>query len=245
TLLDFETATSHDIVVQASDGTASSTERFTISITNVAPTQPSDTNNTANTVSEGAQNGDLVGITATATDIHGGTVTYSLTDDAGGRFQIDSATGVVGVKDATLLDYESATSHTITVVATDGAASSQQQFTISVTNLPPSQPVDSNDAVNSVPQDAVQGTTVGITATSTDSHGGAVTYSLTNDDGGRFQIDSHTGVVTVKNPGPAIPSRCKPPTAPTLQSLRTSRLPSPRSLPLWARRQLIGPRTEC
>ncbi|MEZ5738420.1 MAG: hypothetical protein R3E68_02425 [Burkholderiaceae bacterium] len=41
------------------------------------------------------------------------TVTYSLSDDAGGRFQIDPGTGLVSVLMAGLLDRESAASHGI------------------------------------------------------------------------------------------------------------------------------------
>src|SRR5205807_1497440 len=90
----------------------------------------------ANTVSEGAANGDLVGITASSTDVHGGTVTFSLSDDAGGRFAIDASSGVVTVANASLLDYETATSHDITVKAADpSGAFTTQTFTIAVTDV--------------------------------------------------------------------------------------------------------------
>ena len=46
------------------------------------------------------------------------TVTYSLSDNAGGRFTIDASTGVVTVADGSLLNHEAATSHQITVLAT-------------------------------------------------------------------------------------------------------------------------------
>ncbi len=48
-------------------------------------------------------------------------------------------------------------------------------------------------------ENAAVGTIVGITAASIDSDGttNGVTYSLQNDDGGRFAIDANTGVVTV------------------------------------------------
>lgn len=45
-------------------------------------------------------------------------VTYSLTDDAGGRFDIDSGTGLVTVKDSTLLNVTAETSFDITAKAT-------------------------------------------------------------------------------------------------------------------------------
>jgi Ca2+-binding RTX toxin-like protein len=137
TLLNYETATSHTITVQATDGTSTSpTTSFTIAVIDVAPTQPTDSNATANSISEGAANGDVVGITAAATDIHGGTVTYSLTNDAGGRFQINTQTGVVTVKDSSLLRFTGGTTQTITVQASDGKQGSvTQDFTISVTKV--------------------------------------------------------------------------------------------------------------
>ena len=93
-----------------------------------------DANTTQNLVSENATNGTEVGITALATDADTtDTVTYTLSDDADGRFSIDPTTGVVTVADDTKLDYEDATSHDITVVATstDGSTS-EATMTINV-----------------------------------------------------------------------------------------------------------------
>ncbi len=45
-------------------------------------------------------------------------VTYSLADNAGGRFTIDSTTGIVSVADGSMLDREAAASYNITVRAT-------------------------------------------------------------------------------------------------------------------------------
>ena len=60
----------------------------------MAPSQPVDSDGaTGGSVSEGAANGDLVGITAASSDVNGGVVSYSLTDNAGGRFAINAATG--------------------------------------------------------------------------------------------------------------------------------------------------------
>ena len=105
-----------------------SSQTFTIAVTDVAPSTPIDSDAAANTVAEGAANGSTVGVTASSTDINGPAVTYSLTGDtSGGGFTINAATGVVTVADSTKIDYESAPGHayTVTAQASDGT---QHQF---------------------------------------------------------------------------------------------------------------------
>ncbi|WP_020592039.1 calcium-binding protein, partial [Kiloniella laminariae] len=96
-----------------------------------------DSDLTANSLREDAAEGDAVYITAFANDPDGEEVTYSLADNANGFFAIDPVTGVVTLTStgASGLDYETATSHDITVVATssDGTTTSQI-FTVSVTD---------------------------------------------------------------------------------------------------------------
>src|SRR5262249_44809048 len=164
TLLDYETSSSHDITVKATDPSgASSTQTFTIAVTDPAPSTPADSNGATNTVAEGAANGTVVaGLSILSTDINGGTVTYSLTNNAGGRFAINSSTGAVSVADGTKLDYETATSHDITVKAADASgASSTQTFTISVTDAAPATPTDSDAAGDTIVEGAGNGTAVG------------------------------------------------------------------------------------
>src|SRR5204862_8288163 len=63
---------------------------------------------------------------------------------------------------------------------------------------PPSVPTRRDSEVNTVSEGAANGATVGVTASSSDVNGGAVTYSITGDtSGGAFGVDSSTGVVTV------------------------------------------------
>ena len=85
-------------------------------------------------VSESAANGTAVGITALAADNDATDgVTYSLDDDAGGRFAINASTGVVTVANTGLLDYETTTSHNVTVRATsDDTSFSTQVFTVNL-----------------------------------------------------------------------------------------------------------------
>jgi len=118
------------------DGTYSDAGMIWVRVNNVAPTAPADNNAAADEVTENAAAGTLVGITAASTDVGVlDTITYSLTDDAGGRFTIDANTGVVSVATGAVLDYETAISHTITVQASDGEDASTQNFTINLLNV--------------------------------------------------------------------------------------------------------------
>ena len=206
-LLDYETATSHDIEVAATSADGStSAKTFTIALQNAnefSVTAPSDDNPEANSVSEGAVDGAAVGVTAAASDGDAvdNAVTYSLSDDAGGRFAIDPDTGIVTVADASLIDYETAQSHTIEVTATSADGSTNAtSFTIAVTDINDVGQVftsaASASAAEGVGDSAVLYTAV---ATDADTTGEAVTFRLTADPSGLFEIDANSGEVTLRS----------------------------------------------
>ncbi len=113
----------------------------------------------ADAVDENALVGATVGVTADAVDPDSGdTVTYSLDDDAGGLFTIDSNTGVVTVAGA--LDAETATSQSITIRATSSDTSfSTTTLSIAVNDINEFTPV-ANDATVGINEDAANGTSV-------------------------------------------------------------------------------------
>jgi len=88
---------------------------------------------TGGLVAENAAAGTPVA-TAAVVDVDGNdTHSYELVGDAGGRFEIDSATGVVTVADGAGLDHEAAGSHDVTVRVTDsGGLAIEQSLTIDV-----------------------------------------------------------------------------------------------------------------
>ncbi|MBI5672419.1 MAG: cadherin repeat domain-containing protein, partial [Nitrospirae bacterium] len=136
TLLNYESAQSHPVTVQVTDrGGLTYRETFRIDLANINEV-PTDLSLSANMVAENAATGTVVG-TVTGTDPDAGdTKTYSLTDTVGGRFAIDSTTGQLTVADGSLLNYEAATSHTVTVRMTDsGGQSYNETFTINLTNV--------------------------------------------------------------------------------------------------------------
>lgn len=158
-----------------------------------------------NQITENAAAGDYVGITVHATDPDTNSnynqITYALSDDAGGRFIIDAATGIVTVATGAQFDFEGVASYEIVVSAVDnGGLSTSQTFTIQLTDaqevLGPLS--DANTGANVVAENAAIGALVGITAEATDPDAGdTVAYTLTDNAGGRFAIDAVTGVVTV------------------------------------------------
>ncbi|MEM8914030.1 MAG: LamG-like jellyroll fold domain-containing protein, partial [Planctomycetota bacterium] len=94
--------------------------------------------------------------------------TFSLTDDAGGRFAIDSSTGEITVADGSLIDVETAASHDVTVEVTDAAGNSySESMSIAID--------DEFDAHGVTP--GPQFVTEGQTLTFSSGNGNAVTVS--------------------------------------------------------------------
>src|SRR5690606_27873771 len=93
----------YTVTVVAIDGYGNAVaETYNVGVTDVAIPTPVDSNGASGgSVAEGAANGATVGITASATDGAGPT-TYSLLDNAGGRFAINATTGVVTVANGSL-----------------------------------------------------------------------------------------------------------------------------------------------
>ncbi len=129
-----ETAATYNITVRAtSTDSSSTTQVYTISLGDVDEFDVgsvSDTNATTNAVNENAAIGTTVGITASASDADATTngITYSLVSDDGGRFAINSSTGVVTVAGAINRETDGPT-RSITVRATSADGSFTDQLT--------------------------------------------------------------------------------------------------------------------
>ena len=147
----------------------------------------------ANSIAEGSTPGTVIGTLSGSDSDPGDRLTYWLVDSADGRFALDGDRLIVIGN----LDYDTGQSYDVTVRATDLAYNTYDQvFTVEVADVAPSLPVDTDDAANAIAEGAATGTTVGLTVFAEDV-GGAVTYALSDDAGGRFVIDRLTGVVTV------------------------------------------------
>ena len=120
-----------DVRVTATDDHGASIDDVFQLTTANANDAPDDLSLSNASVNENVATGTVAG-TVTGTDADAGdTLTYSLVDDAGGRFAIDGGSGELTV--AAGLDHEAADSHDVTVRVTDAAgASYDETFTINV-----------------------------------------------------------------------------------------------------------------
>ncbi|MEZ6135352.1 MAG: cadherin domain-containing protein [Pirellulaceae bacterium] len=129
----------YEVLVVVSDGLLSDSQLIRVSLTDTDEfdvTDPVDTDASLNLVDENSAPGTSVGLIVYAVDndATNSLVTYSLTDDAGGRFAIDSITGAVTT--AVALDHEASALHQITVRATSADGStSEADFVISVADI--------------------------------------------------------------------------------------------------------------
>ena len=111
--------------------------------------------------------------------------TYSLIDNAGGRFAINSTTGLVSVANGVLLDYETAASHAITVRASSGATLFDEIFKLRVSDVNDA-PVNTVPGAQSTAEDSARvfstanGNRISITDIDAGAANNEVTLSVTN-----------------------------------------------------------------
>ncbi|SOC46504.1 heme-binding protein A (HasA), partial [Rhizobium subbaraonis] len=184
--LDYETAKSYVIKIKVADDRGNTFEKqFTIGVQNVNEA-PSGLALSKSTVAEAAKVGTTIGLLS-ATDPEGGKITYSLSSNPGGIFKIvDNKLQL-----AKAVDYETAKSHAITVVAKDSAGSSiSQALTIKVTDVDEA-PTAASLSKSSVAENIKAGATVG-TLSAKDPEGGEVFYSLSSNPGGIFKLSGNS-----------------------------------------------------
>ena len=213
--LDRETKSSYHLAVSVNDGkdiygnpnsAVDDSIDVTINVTdaNEAPVFEANAPTALNVVENTAAGVDI-GTPVTAIDPEGDTVTYSLDDGDGAAFEIDDTSGQIKTKDA--LDRETKDSYTVTVTASDdGGASATHDVTITVGNEvePPTfdeEPEQGQSNISrSIPENTLAGRPIGDPVSATDEESNPLTYSLDDQDGAAFDIDSGTGQIKTKDP---------------------------------------------
>ncbi|GGI24311.1 beta strand repeat-containing protein [Bradyrhizobium guangdongense] len=189
--LDFEQAPSHQITVRATDSGGLFVDKtFVIATTNVneAPTAVLLSNAS---VAENSAAGTVVGSLSAVDPDAGDSAIFTLTDNAGGLFAISNGNLVTTAP----LDYEQAQSHQVTVRATDsGGLFHETTFIIATTNVNEA-PTDILLSNAVIPQNTAVGTVVGALSDVDPDAGDTATFTLVNDAGGQFAVDSHGNLV--------------------------------------------------
>lgn len=143
---------------------------------------PKDLVLSSNSVLEDAKAGINIG-TFSAIDPEGKALTFTLVNDAGGRFELSGTT--LRVKGG--LDYEAAATHKVTLQVRDADGHVvQKDFSIAIGNVNEG-PENISLSKTTVSENAEVGTRVGMLS-AFDPEGSAITYSLTDNPGGYFNL---------------------------------------------------------
>ena len=194
---DYAAKPNYSFSVSASDGLNITSKAVVVSVQVVNDFAPVWTSGATATVAENTPVSTPI-YTAAATDADNNTLTYSLGGTDAALMNIDSSTGAVTLKVAA--DYETKTSYSFSVTASDGlpAHDISKSVTVSVTNLNDNKPVFTSGSTGSVDENVASGTVV-YTAAATDADNlGAVTFSLGGTDASLLDINTTTGAVSLK-----------------------------------------------
>ena len=215
--LDYETKAIYSVSVSVSDGKITDLIAVTINVTDVEEVTtrqqqviegPSnnapvftDGSSTTRSVSEDAEIGVDIGSPITATDADGETITYTLGGTDASVFSIDSTTGQLHTN--TALDYETKSSYTVTITASDGTAETTITVAINVVEVTESvveatenrAPVFTagSSTTRSVLEGTGSGIAIGSAISATDADGDTLTYTLGGTDASSFSIVSTSG----------------------------------------------------
>ena len=176
---DYETKQTYTATVLATDGVFTTLQNITINLINTndnAPRITSSANFSAN------ENQISIG-TVLAEDADGDTVTFTLT---GSNLAIEEQSGVLTFISAP--DYESNTSFSGTITATDGEFIWTQNINVNVTNLNDNPPIFTSDQTYTINENQVS---IG-TATAVDADGSSLTFTT---DSNNIRISS-SGVMS-------------------------------------------------
>ena len=184
-LVDYEVRTMYELQVSATDGRNFDTATIQINLTDIAPTimsVPEDI-----TLDEGVANGTVIGTVLLEGDTN--SISYQITG-GNNAFAIDDS-GVITVVDSNVLDFEVATSHTLTVQVSDNtAAPVTSTINVMLNDIPAMLDDQTIILASSIEDD-------GIVVTLPIGDPNSVTYSIqSGDTGGIFAIDN-TGQITV------------------------------------------------
>ncbi len=190
----------YDIVVHADDGTIDTTQAVAITVTNVNGA-PVITSAATGTEAENTAITNVVyDINATDDGENTGTLTYSITGDDAGLFNVNATTGevtfIASPNFEAPADLDANNVYDIVVHADDGTIDTTQAVAITVTNVNGAPVITSAATGTEAENTAITNVVYDINATDDGENTGTLTYSITGDDAGLFNVNATTGEVT-------------------------------------------------
>ena len=197
---DSDADNTYELELSASDGINTTSANITVSVTNVNDVAPSFA--AATDSSSVSENTSGVVYTASATDIDGDSVSYSLGGTDSAHFTIDSSNGELSLANA--LDFENPTDHNsnndyeLEITASDGTNSASLALTISVQDLNDNTPsfTPASDSIQIA--ENTSGSIYTAAATDLDATD-TITYTLSGTDSALLQIGSSSGALAFIN----------------------------------------------
>jgi hypothetical protein len=192
--LDFETAQSHSVTVLVTDSAgASHFETFVIDVndlTEIVNTAPTDITLSNTSIDEYSAENAVIGTLGNNDPDADDSWTYQIAGDPGQKFAISGNQLVL--RNGATLDYETAQSHSVTVLVTDSAdASHFETFVIDVNDVVEPEnngPTDMQLSGGAVLEGVDNGTFVGAVTASDPDAGETFRYTLLDSADGRFAL---------------------------------------------------------
>ena len=196
---DYETKQSYSLNINVRDNSTSNLIEaisfpITITIINLNDNAPVFTSDATFSI---AENQIAIG-TVTATDADGDTITYSI---SGSDITINATSGVIAFASAP--DYETTTSYSATVTASDGTNFTTQDITVNITDVNEAPSITSSATFSAAENQVAIGT-----VTATDPENATLTFRIGNmpapQPGQQWSganIDSSTGAITFSGSG--------------------------------------------
>jgi hypothetical protein len=190
--LDFETTSSYEITVVADDGTFASTEVIAITVADVNEVPTLIASVAFNAFQENTATGTAIA-SSSVSDPESNAITFTLSGDGSELFAIDEEGNVTLVGS---LDYETTTSYTLTITASDGTNNVSETITFGIDDINESPMLASTLANESIDETTATGTAIASSSVS-DPESNAITFTLSGDGSELFAIDEEGNVTLV------------------------------------------------
>ena len=197
---DSDADNTYELELSVADGAYTTSATISVSVTNVNDVAPSFA--AATDSSSTPENTSGVVYTASATDIDGDSVSYSLAGTDSTHFTIDSSNGELSLANA--LDFENPADHNtnndyeLEITASDGTNSATLALTVSVQDLNDNSPAFGSASETIQVPENTSGTIYTASATDLDATD-TITYSLSGTDSALLQIGPTSGALAFIN----------------------------------------------